>query len=78
MNASHTSQPVRGSVLFSHSRKTLSWPSCVFFFLFSSCVLELSYKSLERELIVPSQLILNLVEAEDRIMYFERIGSSGF
>lgn len=45
------------------------------FFLFSSCVLELS---LERELIVPSQLIITLVEAEDRIMYFERIGSSGF
>ena len=51
---------------------------CFFYFLFSSCVLELSYKSLERELIVPSQLILTLVEAEDRIMYFERIGSSGF
>ena len=48
------------------------------FFLFSSCVLELSSKSLERELIVPSQLIITLVEAEDKIMYFERIGSSGF
>ena len=27
---------------------------------------------------MPSQLIITLVEADDRIMYFERIGSSGF
>lgn len=70
---SHVS--ARKGFLFYFRIREKRFPGRHVFFLFSSCVLELS---LERELIVPSQLIITLVEAEDRIMYFERIGSSGF